>query len=101
VAKQQGGEFASTDPTTRRQDAEFQERGVSPKISFNPRHDLQHIQRPTPPHLSKNAPSLSGLSHADVARSRRRRVISAVEPDEPASNFQQRDNTDPTKRPSL
>jgi len=36
--------------------------------------------------------SLSGLSHADVARSRRRRVISAVEPDEPASNFQQRDD---------
>jgi hypothetical protein len=52
-------------------------------------------------HLSKSAPSLSRLSHADVARSRRRRVISAVEPDEPASNFQQRDNTDPTKRPSL
>jgi hypothetical protein len=49
-------------------------------------------------HLSKSAPSLSRLSHADVARSRRRRVISAVEP---ASNFQQRDNTDPTKRPSL
>jgi hypothetical protein len=41
------------------------------------------------------------LSHADVARGRRRRVISAVEPDEAASNFQQRDNTDPTKRPSL
>jgi hypothetical protein len=28
-----------------------------------------------------------------VARSRRRRMISAVKPDEPASNFQQRDNT--------
>jgi len=27
-----------------------------------------------------------------VARSRRRRMISAVKPDEPASNFQQRDN---------
>ena len=66
--------------------------GVSAKISLNPRHDLQHIQRPTPPHLSKNAPSLSGLSHADVTRSRRRRVISAVEPGEPTSNFQQRDN---------
>ena len=31
--------------------------------------------------LSKSAWSPAGLSHADVARSRRRRVISAVEPD--------------------
>jgi site-specific DNA recombinase len=31
-------------------------------------------------------------SHAGVARSRCRGVISAVEPDEPASIFQQRDN---------
>jgi hypothetical protein len=33
-----------------------------------------------------------GLSHAGVARSRRRRMISAVKPDELASNFQQHDN---------
>jgi hypothetical protein len=92
VAKQQGGEFELTDPTTRTQDAEFQERGVRPKISLNPRHDLQHIQLPMPPHLSKNAPSLSRLNHADVARSHRRRVISAVEPGKPTSNFQQYDN---------
>jgi len=32
----------------------------------------------TPPHLSKNEPSLPGLGDADVARSRRRRVISTV-----------------------
>ena len=31
--------------------------------------------------ISKNAPSLQGLSHAGVARSRRRRMISAVKPD--------------------
>src|SRR6478672_3182429 len=49
-------------------------------------------QRPTPSDISKDAPSLQGLSHAGVARSRRRRMISAVKPDEPASNFQQRDN---------
>jgi hypothetical protein len=61
MAQQQGGEFTSTDPTTRTQDAGVQERGVSPKISLNPRHDLQHIQRPTPPHLSQNEPSLPGL----------------------------------------
>ena len=51
-----------------------------------------HLQRPTPSDISKNAPSLQGLSHAGVARSRRRRMFSAVKPDEPASNFQQRDN---------
>src|ERR1019366_9366143 len=50
------------------------------------------IRNLTPPHLSKNEPSLPGLGDADVARSRRRRVISTVEPDEPASNFQQCDN---------
>jgi len=32
------------------------------------------IQRPTPSHLSKNAPSLPGLDHADMARSCRRSV---------------------------
>src|ERR1700730_228478 len=68
------------------------------KISLNPRSYLQHFQRPTPSDISKNAPSLQGLSHAGVARSRRR-MISAVNPDEPASNIQQRDNarhTDPS-----
>ena len=64
----------------------------SAQRSLNPRSHLQHLQCPTPSDISKNAPSLPGLSHAGVARSRRRRMISAVEPDEPASNFQQRDN---------
>ena len=36
------------------------------KFSLNPRH-LQHIQRPTPSHLSKNTPSLQGVGRADVA----------------------------------
>jgi Winged helix-turn helix len=39
------------------------------KTSLNPRHNLQ-LQRPTPPHLSQNAPSLPGLGDADMARSR-------------------------------
>jgi putative transposase len=51
----------SHQPTTRTQDARFQERRVSAKISLNPRHDLQ--QRPTP-----------GLGDADMARSRRHGV---------------------------
>src|ERR1700736_1933785 len=41
---------------------------------------------------SARTPSLQGLSHAGVARSRCRGMISAVEPDEPSSKFQQRDN---------
>lgn len=74
MTKQQGREFTSTDPPTRTQDARFQERRVSAKISLNPRHDLQHIQRSTPPYLSQNAPSLPGLGDADMARSHRRSV---------------------------
>ena len=66
MAKQPGREFASTDPATRTQDARFQERRVSAKISLNPRPDLQHIQPPTPPHLSQNAPNLPGLGDADL-----------------------------------
>jgi hypothetical protein len=86
MAKQQGGEFASTDPTTRTQDARVQEPGVSPKISLNPRHDLQHIQRPTAPHLGKNEPSLPGLGDADMAKPSPRRDFSDAK--RPASNFQ-------------
>jgi hypothetical protein len=33
---------------------------LSRSISLNPRSRLQHFQRPTPSHLSKNAPSLQG-----------------------------------------
>src|ERR1700730_16923929 len=92
MAQQSSGEFASANPTKREENARVQERGIRAKISLNPRSHLQHLQRPTPSDISKNAPSLQGLSHAGVARSRRRRMISAVKPDEPASNFQQRDN---------
>jgi hypothetical protein len=74
------------------EDARVQERGIGAKISLNPRSHLSHVQRPTPSDVSKNAPSLQGLSHECVARSRRRSMISAVQPDKPASNFQQRDN---------
>jgi putative transposase len=59
-------EFPSTDPTTRIQDAGFQEPGVRAKISLDPRSHLQHLQRPTSSHLSKNAPSLPDVGHANV-----------------------------------
>jgi hypothetical protein len=65
---------ATTDPTTGMQDARVQERRISAKISLSARPDLKHIQRPKPPHLSKNAPGLSGLGDADMAQSRRRGV---------------------------
>ena len=88
MAQQSSREFASTDPTTRIQDAAFQERRVSAKISLNPRSHLQHFQRPTPSDLSKNAPSLQGVGHAGVARSRRRGVTVAPDSDDAAPDFQ-------------
>ena len=53
-------------------------RRVSAKISLSACGSPQHIQRPTPPPLRQNAPSLPGLGDADMARSRRRGVISAM-----------------------
>jgi len=67
MAQQSSREFASTDPTTKTQDARFQERPVSVKISLLPCSSPQHIQRPMPSHLSKNAPSLQGIGAANVA----------------------------------
>jgi hypothetical protein len=46
----------------------------------------EHLRRPTPSDISKNAPSLQGLSHAGVARSRRHRMISAVNPHQTFNN---------------
>jgi hypothetical protein len=43
MAQQPSREFASTDPTTRKQNAGFQVPGVSPKISLNSRRHLQHF----------------------------------------------------------
>src|ERR1700676_4575357 len=66
--------------------------------AWDPRKDFSQPTQPpitpstpTPSQLSKNAPSLQGVGRAGVARRRRRRMISTAKPDEPASNFQQRD----------
>jgi hypothetical protein len=73
VAQQSSGELASTDPTTRIQDAAFQMSGISPKISLNSRSHLQHFQRPTPSHFCKDTPlSCGGYEH--VARGSRGRL---------------------------
>jgi hypothetical protein len=55
----------------RAQDAGVQECGVSPAISVRPRRHLQHLQRPAPPHLSEDAPSVPSLCHTDMARGHR------------------------------
>ena len=59
----------SHQPTRRRetQDARVQERGIRAKISLSACSSPQHFQRPAPSHLSKNAPSLQGIGHADMA----------------------------------
>src|ERR1700731_3515417 len=74
MAQQSSREFASTDPTTRMQDAAFQMSGVSPKISLNSRSHLQPFQRPTSSHFCKDAPSLSRVGYEHVARGSRGRL---------------------------
>jgi hypothetical protein len=78
MAQQSSGEFASADPTKGEEDARVQKRGIRAKVSLCSCSSPQHIQRPTPPDISQNAPSLPGLGDADMARSRHRGVISAT-----------------------
>src|SRR5208337_5446508 len=59
MEEQSSREFASADAAARAQDAAVQEPGFSPEISFHTRRRLQHLQRPTPPHLRPNAPRTS------------------------------------------
>ena len=64
----------SHQPTKGEEDARVQERRIGAKISVSSCRSPQHFQRPTSSYLGKNAPSLQGIGHADVARSRRRGV---------------------------
>jgi hypothetical protein len=66
MAQQPSGEFASTDPATGTQDARFQERRVSTKISLSSCGSPQHLQRPTSSHLGKNTPSLAKNKAANI-----------------------------------
>src|SRR6202041_2854821 len=50
--EQSGREFASTDSTTRAEDAAFQIARISPTILICSRRRPKHIQRPTPSHIS-------------------------------------------------
>jgi hypothetical protein len=74
MEEQSGQKFASADPTAGAQDATFQDSGFSPEIPFNPRHRLQHFQRPTPSHISSIAPRATRRGDDHVARGRRGRL---------------------------
>src|SRR5262245_28484708 len=91
MAQQSSRELASTNPTTGAQDAGVQECGVGPTISVLPCCHLRHLQRPAPPDLSQDAPSVPSLCHADVARGHRRRVT-RLSARVVASIVRQRDN---------
>src|SRR5271165_4669041 len=71
MEEQSGREFTSADPTAGAQDATLQERGLSPEVPLNPRRRLQHIQRPTPSHVSQITPRATRRGDYHVARGRR------------------------------
>jgi hypothetical protein len=54
-------------------------RALGQRKDFSACSSPQHLQRPTSSRIGKNAPSLSGLGDADVARSRRRSVSPACQ----------------------
>jgi hypothetical protein len=49
--------FASTDATTRTQEARFYERGIRAKISLNACRSPEHLQRPISPQQERTDPS--------------------------------------------
>ena len=65
--EQSGREFASTDSTTRAQDAAFQNARISPTILVCSRRRPKHVQRPTPSQIPPHAPHLPRRSVPDVA----------------------------------
>jgi putative transposase len=74
MEEQSGRKFASADPTGGAQDSTFQERSLCAEIPLNPRRHLQHLQRPTPSHISSNAPCASRRGDDHVAPGRRGRL---------------------------
>jgi transposase-like protein len=54
--EQSGREFASTDTTTRAQDATLQIARISPALPLDSRRGLQHLQRPAPSHIPRHSP---------------------------------------------
>ncbi len=62
--------LASANPTTRTQDAGLQEPRFGAEVSFCPCSHLQHVQRSTPSHFSKDTLNFSSLGHGCTARDR-------------------------------
>ena len=74
--EQSGREFASTDTTTRAQDATLQIARISPKVPVRSRRRSQHVQRPASSHIPPHASRPKRRSVPDVA-SRHRGLRSA------------------------
>ncbi len=70
--KNNRAENSPADPAAGAQDAALQERRLRAEVSFNPRRRLQHLQRPTPSHLSPNPPCASRRGDDHVAERGRR-----------------------------
>jgi hypothetical protein len=78
--EQSSGEFASANAAAGAQDAAVQEPWFSPEIPINACRRLQHLQRPTPSHLSPNAPRASRCGDGHVADRRRSSSLKIPEP---------------------
>ena len=68
--KQSGREFASADSTTRAEDAAFQIARISPTVPVRSRRRPQHVQRPTPSHVSSITPCAPRRGDEHMARGR-------------------------------
>ena len=73
--EQSSREFASADAAAGAQDAAVQEHRLSAEISVNACGGLQHLQRPTPSHLSPNASRAARCGYGHVADGGRSSLI--------------------------
>ena len=74
MEEQSSGEFASANPAAGAQDAALQERLLRAEIPLSPRRRVQHLQRPTPSHVSSITPRAPRRGDDHVARGRRGRM---------------------------
>ena len=72
--EQSGREFASADAAAGAQDAAVQESGFGAEIPLSPRRRVQHLQRPTPSHVSSITPRAPRRGDEHVARGRHGRM---------------------------
>src|ERR1700683_1677898 len=70
MEEQSGREFASACATAGAQDAALRERLLRAEIPLSPRRRVQHLRRPTPPHVSSITPRAPRHGGEHVARGR-------------------------------